>query len=166
MSIGLWQLNTFGKNMFLAQLGGVFEHSPWVAERAWERRPFHSINELHEAMMNAVNGAAEEQVTGLICAHPDLAARMQLSPYSSAEQQGAGLTQLSSEEYRQFTERNTAYKAKFGFPFIMAVRGKTKSELLAAMQERLHHTVQQERKQALLEIHRITLFRLMDLIEE
>ncbi|RAP78272.1 2-oxo-4-hydroxy-4-carboxy-5-ureidoimidazoline decarboxylase [Paenibacillus montanisoli] len=166
MSISLWQLNTFGKEIFLAQLGGVFEHSPWVAERAWERRPFHSISELHEAMMKAVKGADEEQVTSLLRAHPDLASRVQLTVYSAAEQRGAGLNELTPEEFSVFAERNAAYTAKFGFPFIMAVRGKTKAELLAAMQERLGHTVQQERKQALLEIHRITLLRLIDLIEE
>ncbi|SDX78762.1 2-oxo-4-hydroxy-4-carboxy-5-ureidoimidazoline decarboxylase [Paenibacillus sp. CF384] len=166
MSISLWQLNTLSKEMFVGQIGGVFEHSPWIAEKAWEARPFHSVNELHEAMLDVVRQAPEDQVTELLRAHPDLAARMTMTSYSSAEQQGAGLHELSPDEYKRFAQLNAAYTTQFGFPFIMAVRGRTKADLLAAMQERLQHSTVQERRQALLEIQRITQLRLMDVIEE
>ncbi|SEM86672.1 2-oxo-4-hydroxy-4-carboxy-5-ureidoimidazoline decarboxylase [Paenibacillus sp. OV219] len=162
----LWQLNTMSRELFTQQLGGIFEHSPWVAERAWGMRPFHSLLELHEAMIQVAREAPEEQVLTLLRAHPDLAARIQMTAYSEEEQTGAGLQQLTPEEFSRFTELNAAYMRKFGFPFIIAVYGKSKSEIAAAMAVRLEHSAAQERRQALLEIQRISWLRIQRSIEE
>ncbi|NBD23422.1 2-oxo-4-hydroxy-4-carboxy-5-ureidoimidazoline decarboxylase [Paenibacillus sp. T1] len=162
----LWQLNTLSRERFIGQLGAIFEHSPWVAERVWERRPFHSRHELHEAMMTAVLEAPEERIVALLRAHPDLASRASMTAHSAEEQQSVGLDALSAEEYDRFAALNASYLAKHGFPFIIAVRGKTKNDILAAMAERLEHDGEQERKQALLEIRRIAELRLRDQIEE
>lgn len=166
MKINLWQLNTLSREVFVHRMGGIFEHSPWVADKAWERRPFHSCQELHESMMLAVKEAAPEQVLSLIRAHPDLATRLDISELSTMEQKGVGLDQLSPEEFKQFSNLNREYVEKFEFPFVYAVRGKTKADILNAMQIRMNHTSFEERQQALVEIGKITAFRIQDLIEE
>lgn len=166
MNIQLWQLNTLGRELFVHQLGSVFEHSPWVAENAWKRRPFHSVNWLLESMMQAVKEAPEERILALLRAHPDLASRVSMTADSSLEQQSAGLDMLTPHEFERFAELNAAYTEKHGFPFIIAVRGKTKADILDAMAERLNHTRLQERGQALLEVQRIAELRLRDRIEE
>lgn len=166
MTIMLWQLNTLSRELFVAQLGSIFEHSPWVADNVWEKRPFHSVNELHEEMMNVVREADESDILTLLCAHPNLASRVQLTSDSALEQQSAGLDALSPNDFERFSELNDAYMEKNGFPFIIAVRGKTKQEILAAMSARLTNERPQERRQALLEVQRIAEMRLLDRIEE
>ncbi|QHW35369.1 2-oxo-4-hydroxy-4-carboxy-5-ureidoimidazoline decarboxylase [Paenibacillus rhizovicinus] len=162
----LWQLNTLSREMFVAQLGSVFERSPWVAESVWQLRPFHSVNELHEAMMQAVMEAPEEKAIALLRAHPDLASRAAMTTDSIEEQRPAGLDALTPEEYDRFASLNAAYAEKHGFPFIIAVRGKTIEDILAAMAMRLQHDGQRELRQALLEAGRIAELRLHGRIEE
>ncbi|WP_342564807.1 2-oxo-4-hydroxy-4-carboxy-5-ureidoimidazoline decarboxylase [Paenibacillus sp. FSL R7-0345] len=154
------------REQFVAALGGIFEHSPWVAERAYQQIPFHSVEELHRAMLQTVRSVPDSQITELLRSHPDLATRLQVTPYSAAEQQGAGLDRLTAEEFGLLTGMNAAYTEKFGFPFILAVRGKNKDDIIAAISERVHHPLEQEREQALYEIGRITGFRLHDLLPE
>lgn len=160
----LGQINDMAEPEFVTSLGGIFEHSPWVAEGAYGRRPFGTVQQLHDAMLEVALTAEPDRQLVLLRAHPDLATRLAVSPLSAAEQQGAGLDRLAPEEFRELTELNTAYTAKFGFPFILAVRGKYKEDIISSMRERVSRSAEEERAQALREIGRITRFRLEDLL--
>ena len=144
MSIALAQLNQTDQDAFVRLLGGIFEHSPWVAEAAFARRPFRDVEQLHEAMCAAVSAAPPEQRLALIQAHPDLAGKAalagELTEASSREQSGAGLDRLSADDYARFHTLNNAYRSRFGFPFIIAVRGYSAAGILKEFERRLHHT--------------------------
>jgi 2-oxo-4-hydroxy-4-carboxy-5-ureidoimidazoline decarboxylase len=161
-------INAFDRTVFVAAFGDVFEHSPWVAERAWEWRPFDSVDGLHRAMVRAMEAATLPEQLALIRAHPQLAGKAaiagELTAASTREQRGAGLDQCSAEEFARLHGLNTAYEDKFGFPFIIAVRGHTRSTILAEMQRRLSHGLEEEHAEALRQIARIARFRLEDLV--
>lgn len=154
---------------FVARFGDIFEHSPWVAEAAFaaglDARHDHAEG-LHEAMVAAMRAGTEAQKLALIRAHPDLAGKLaaakRLTADSTAEQASAGLDALTDEERARFTELNEAYKARFGFPFIFAVKGRTKAEILAAFETRLTHDRATEFATALAQIERIAFLRLKD----
>lgn len=166
----LSKLDMLGRTEFVALLGGVFEHSPWVAQAAWERRPFASVDELHRAMCDAVAASSPEAQLALIRAHPQLAGRAalrgELTEASRREQGGAGLDQCSPEEYAQLHALNDAYERKFGFPFVLAVRGHTRASILANMAARLGNTRDAEAAEALRQVERIARFRLADLVTD
>jgi 2-oxo-4-hydroxy-4-carboxy-5-ureidoimidazoline decarboxylase len=165
----LSDINAMNRKDFTDLLGSVFEHSPWVAESAWSLLPFASVAELHAGMMSIVHGAPADRMTELIRAHPDLATRLgigSLTSYSAKEQQGAGLDSLTPNEFATFTSLNVVYKQQFGFPFIYAVRGRSKDDILASMRARIGHDQEEERREAIEQIGRIAGFRLADLIEE
>ncbi len=156
---------------FVARFGGLFEHSPWIAEAAFDAglSPAEDRAEtLHAAMTAVLRRAARPRQLALIRAHPDLAGRLAiergLTAASSAEQAGAGLAHCTAEEYARFAALNDAYKAKFGFPFIMAVKGRRRDEIRAAFERRLENDAETEFETALAEIERIALFRLRDLL--
>lgn len=156
---------------FVARFGGVFEHSPWIAEAAFDaglpELPW-TPEGLHAALVAAMRAGSDEQKRALIAAHPDLAGRLaqagRLTAASTREQASAGLDLLSDAERARFTELNEAYKAKFGLPFIMAVKGRTKDEILAAFERRLANDAAAEFATALSEIEKIALLRLKDLL--
>jgi 2-oxo-4-hydroxy-4-carboxy-5-ureidoimidazoline decarboxylase len=154
---------------FVAALGTIFEHSPWVAEEAWPAAPFRSVDELHAAMIGAVVGSPRERQIALICAHPDLADKAAssggLSPSSAAEQGAVGLLSLSDAELELFRTLNATYRQHFGFPFVIAVSGHDKTSLLAAFEARLQHPREEEIDTALSEIYAITRLRLDALVE-
>lgn len=168
--VSLATLNACSDSEFVSALGGIFEHSPWVAEAVAGERPFASVAALHAAMVAAIGGAGTAAQLKLIRAHPDLAGKAalagKLTEESKSEQKGAGLDRLTPEEYDRFHELNDAYKARFGFPFILAVRGHDKHSILAAFERRLKHSPEEERAEALAQIARIGEFRLNDLIGE
>jgi 2-oxo-4-hydroxy-4-carboxy-5-ureidoimidazoline decarboxylase len=153
------------KAVFLERFGHIFEHSPWVVERAWERRPFADVQVLHAAFMAEVEAADAGTQLDLIRAHPELAARVELTDASSAEQMGAGLKQLSASEFERFSELNAAYREKFGFPFIICVRLQSKTSIMAAFETRLGHDPAAERAEAIAQIGLIAKLRLQDLVE-
>lgn len=159
------QINPLSREQFVEALGWIFEHSPWVAERAWERRPFADLDRLHAAMTGVVERATREEQLALLCAHPDLGTRARVSTASASEQSGAGLDRLTSEEYQRLQEQNAVYRRKFGFPFLYAVKGSTKYDILRALDQRLESAPQQEFRQALDQVYRIALFRLQDVVE-
>ena len=167
--IALAQLNAMPAADFTAALGSIFEHSPWVAERVALLRPFASRLDLHAAMCAAVERASEAEQLALIRAHPELAGRAavrkELTAESTREQAGAGLDQCSPEEFARLQELNAAYNAKFGFPFILAVRGHDRASILAAFAQRVHNDVAHECRVALEQIGRIAFFRLNELVE-
>jgi 2-oxo-4-hydroxy-4-carboxy-5-ureidoimidazoline decarboxylase len=164
----LAQLNSLDRAAFTAALGHLFEHSPWVAEAAWPQRPFRDAAHLHAALCAAMRAAPREQQLALIRAHPDLAGRLaqqkKLTAESTFEQASAGLNQLTADELAAFQKNNTAYIARFGFPFIICARLTNKSAILTAMQMRLTNAPDTEFATALGEIEKIAQLRLNDLL--
>ena len=162
------ELNQSPPHAFIAALGGLFEHSPWVAERVATLRPFASIDALHAAMCEAVATAGEGPQMALIRAHPQLAGkaaiRGELTESSTNEQRGAGLDQCSPEEFAEITRLNAEYDTRFGFPFILAVKGHTRASILANMRARINHERDAEIAEALTQIERIARFRLEALL--
>lgn len=158
------EVNGLDRDAFVALLGGVFEHSPWVAEGAWAQRPFGNVDDLHRAMVAVAGAAPEAARLTLLQAHPDLAGKLArgggLTAASTAEQASAGLDRLADDEYDEFTALNDAYKARFGFPFIIAVRENTKATILDAFKRRLNHDRPAEFAAALAEVAKIARFRL------
>ena len=161
-------LNGMDQQAFAAALGHVYEHAPWVAARTASRRPFASRAGLQGAMRQAVLEASEAEQMALVCGHPELAGKAaiarELTADSTREQQGAGLDRLTRAEYERFHVLNAAYRTKFGFPFIMAVKGLHKDEILAAFAARLENDREAEFRTALEQIGRIAGFRLADAV--
>jgi 2-oxo-4-hydroxy-4-carboxy-5-ureidoimidazoline decarboxylase len=163
-------LNAMPADDFTVRLGAIFEHSPWVAQRSAARRPFASVAELHAAMADAVRNAGEEERLRLIRAHPELAGRAavrgELTEESTREQKGAGLDQCSPQEFERMQDLNRRYKEKFGFPFVIAVKGHDRHSILENFARRLdnEHTV--EAAECIEPIIRIGGFRLADAVQE
>jgi 2-oxo-4-hydroxy-4-carboxy-5-ureidoimidazoline decarboxylase len=157
---------------FVARFGSIFEHSPWVAERAHDaglREPL-SAEGVHAALCDAFRAASDEEKLGVLRAHPDLAGKLaiagKLTEDSRKEQAGAGLDQLTAAEHARFTELNEAYVAKFGFPFIIAVKGLYKDAILAAFETRIHHERGEELETACAQVEKIARLRLEALFSE
>lgn len=148
---------------FIARYGFLFEHSPWVVERAAARRPFA---DLHAGLMQVVRDASEDERLALIRAHPELAGKAAidrtLTAESTAEQASAGLDRLSEAEFARFHELNAAYREKFGFPFVICVRLTDKAGILAAMERRLGHDRDSELAAAIAQVGEIVRLRLAD----
>jgi len=160
----LAEINGMEKEAFVGALGGIFEHSPWVAERAFSDRPFASVDALHAAMVAAVARAPESEQLALLRAHPELAGkaaiRGELTADSRNEQSGAGLSQCSPEEFARLAELNRRYNLKFGFPFILAVKGFDRAGILREFARRVEQDRSSESAESLAQIARITRFRL------
>ena len=155
---------TADREAFVATYGPLFEHSPWVAERAWAKRPFADRDDLHAKLCEAMYEAPRERQIALVRAHPDLAGKAAiegtLTPDSRREQSSAGLDRLSPDEYEALTGANAAYRERFGFPFVICVRDHDKDSILAAVRERLRNDPETELRTALGEIARIAHHRL------
>ena len=166
MSIDLDTVNTLGVDAFVARFGGIFEHSPWVARAAYAGRPFASVPALHATMVSVVaNSGAERQLT-LLRAHPELARPGPLTQASSSEQGGMGRDRLAADEAAAFDRLNAAYRTRFGFPFIIAVRGqRDRTAILAALTARVQNAPEREMATSLAEVAKIARFRLDDLID-
>jgi 2-oxo-4-hydroxy-4-carboxy-5-ureidoimidazoline decarboxylase len=156
-------LNRMEQPEFVARLAGIYEHSPWVAERAFAARPFKGVESLHAAMQAAMLAGTAEEKLALIRAHPELLGKLEaarLTQSSRAEQAGAGLDRCTPEEKSRMQALNTSYREKFGFPFIVAVKGLDWAGIIARMHARLPNTREREIETALAEIGRIARFRL------
>ena len=157
--MALEEVNSLGKQEFVARLGGVFEYSPWIAERAWHRRPFRTVEELHRAMLAAVQ--SDEEKLRLARAHPELAGSETLTPNSSAEQKRLGFTALSRQELTEIAKLNRAYRQKFGFPCIVALRlHSSRESVMAEMKRRLANDMPTEIVNTMEQIAHITRARL------
>lgn len=163
-ALSLAELNGMDQVGFVDAIGWVFEHSPWVANRAFDARPFDSLDVLHAAMTQEVERATFAERLALVKAHPDLGTRARLSAASAEEQAGAGLESLTPGEFEQLHRLNSAYRTRFGFPFLLAVKGSTKHYILRALQARMEATPEDEFREALRQVYRIARFRLEDLI--
>jgi 2-oxo-4-hydroxy-4-carboxy-5-ureidoimidazoline decarboxylase len=164
----LSDLNVCSKDDFAAALANVFEYSPWIAEQAAVLRPFAGVNELFAAMKSVVDRAPEEVLMALIRAHPDLANKAQraagLTAESNAEQNSAGLDRLSDAEFLAFERVNNAYRAKFGFPYVVCVRRHTRDSVLRDFERRLPNDAKAETQTSIGEIFRIAALRLDQLV--
>jgi OHCU decarboxylase len=162
------ELNAAPPTEFVTTLGAIFEHSPWVAQRAAQARPFASPQHLLDAMCSVVRQAAAAEQLALIRAHPQLGARgrrrAQLTAASAGEQAGAGIDACTDEDFARLQQLNAAYLAKFDFPFILAVRGHTPESILDAFATRLTNDRAGEQATALAQIDRIAGYRLADLL--
>jgi len=161
-------LNEFSREDFLRVIGPAFEHSPWIAEQTWAKRPFESVDALHRALCDTVRASDEPSKLALIRAHPDLAGRTAragtLTPASAQEQASGGLDKLSPAEAALFDKYNREYRERFGFPFVICARQNKKEAMLAGFEQRLKHSPEQEIEAALAEIFKIAELRLHDLI--
>lgn len=165
----LAQLNSLDHATFTAALGHLFEHSPWVAEETWGRRPFRDAAHLHAELGATMRRAGVERQLALIRAHPDLAGRLarqrQLTAESTREQASAGLDRLTDEEMAEFQRLNDTYRTRFGFPFIICARLNAKDAIVAAMRARVDNSVTDEHAAALAEIEKIAWLRLSDMLK-
>jgi 2-oxo-4-hydroxy-4-carboxy-5-ureidoimidazoline decarboxylase len=169
MAVTLEQLNRIDRAGFVRALGAIYEHSPWVAERAFDRRPYASLADLVAALAGAVAGASDEEKIALVQSHPDLAGRAaragQLTAASRAEQGALGLDRLSDEEFTRFQALNESYAKKFGFPFVICVRRRTRDAILDAFERRLKNDPATELRTALNEIDFIARLRIPDVVQ-
>jgi 2-oxo-4-hydroxy-4-carboxy-5-ureidoimidazoline decarboxylase len=159
-------LNAADRATFVAAVGFAFEHSPWIAEAAWARRPFASVDDLHAALAAVVASAPEDRQVALIAAHPDLAGRVAreglLTAASRGEQAAAGLDRLTPAQLARFDAVNAAYQARFGFPFVICAREHDKDSVLTALERRSKSDRASEIRTALTEIAKIARLRLED----
>jgi 2-oxo-4-hydroxy-4-carboxy-5-ureidoimidazoline decarboxylase len=164
MFYSIAQLNQMSQEEFVGALGAVFEETPAIAQQVWHQRPFANVTELHQQMVTIVNAMSPVEQLDLIRAHPDLGSKAKMAEASVQEQAGVGLDRLTASEYERFQSLNAAYKEKFGFPFIVAVKNHTKDSILQAFERRLNHSVETEMAQSLAEIVQIAQFRLFNLV--
>jgi len=170
MNSSLQNLNAMDRDAFVGICGPFFEHSPWIAQRTWDRRPFATRDALHDALCETVRRAPVEEQIKLIASHPDLVGRLaregNLTRESMSEQAAAGLRALSDFEVKQFERYNAVYREKFGFPFVICARENKKDAILAAFPIRLNNSREQEIQTALEEISKIARLRLFDAVFE
>lgn len=167
--ITLSQVNAMSPQEFAAVFGRVFEHSPWIAERAFVHKPFVDAKQLHAAMVAVVRGATHHEQLALLRAHPELAGREAqtdtLTPESTNEQQGAGLNALTKDEMARISAWNKAHAERFGFPFIIAVRMNNKASIFSEFERRLTLSPGDEQAACLEQVYLITQIRIGDLID-
>lgn len=162
----LEELNEADEGTFVAALGDVYESSPWVAERVAADRPFASVEGLHDHMAGAVDDASEERKLELLRAHPDLGEQTEMTDASETEQASAGLDELQPDQYETFQRLNETYRDRFGFPFIMAVKGASPDEIQAAMEARIDNAEPEEFRTALEQVHEIARLRLEEWVDD
>ncbi len=177
-AFGVNRPSRMAKPEFVQVFGGVYEHSPWIAETVWELgsgpgtgpemdTARDTAEGLHRAFREVVDEAGEEKQLALLRGHPDLAGRLaiagELTAASNAEQAGADLGNCTPDEFEAFRSLNEAYRDKFGFPFILAVRGYHRTEILEIFRERVNNDPETEFAQALEQVHRIAMLRLRDI---
>jgi 2-oxo-4-hydroxy-4-carboxy-5-ureidoimidazoline decarboxylase len=163
------EANAMSREEFVEKFGGLYEHSPWIAEGAEKERPFEDFEKMRRAFERVVDGASGKEKLDLIRAHPDLAGKAavagELTEDSSREQSSVGLDRLSEEEFERFTRMNEEYRKKFEIPMVVCVREHTKDSILENAEARLANSPDEEIRTALAEIHKIAGLRLGDMIE-
>jgi 2-oxo-4-hydroxy-4-carboxy-5-ureidoimidazoline decarboxylase len=162
-------INGMDRGAFVEKFGGIFEHSPWVAEQAWDKKPFADLDQMHAAMVGVARFAPAPQQLALLQSHPDLAGKEAqagaMTASSVTEQASAGLNALSKDEMTQISDLNAAYKKKFGFPFIIAVRMHTKEGIFFEFRRRLQNDTATEYANDLQNVYAITRLRLVKLLQ-
>jgi 2-oxo-4-hydroxy-4-carboxy-5-ureidoimidazoline decarboxylase len=158
------QINELTKNDFIDVFGNVFEKTYWIANKTFNSKPFKSFDELLSIIMQNYENSSKEECLKIFNEHPELAVEKKLTEDSQKEQTGASLNRCSNEEFNEFKNLNIEYRKKFGFPFIIAVKGKNKNEILNNFRERIKNETSKEFNEAKKQVKRIASFRLSEII--
>ena len=157
--------NKLNKSEFLSTFGNVFERTEWIAEKCYDSKPYNNVQELVNKMMEVFENSIKEKHLEILNSHPDLAVKKKLTKESENEQANANLNQCTNEEYEEFNKLNEKYKKKFGFPFIIAVKGKNKDEILNSFRQRITNNINSEFEEAKKQVKKIASFRLSEIIK-
>ena len=157
--------NKLNKSEFLSTFGNVFEKTEWIAEKCYNSKPFNNVQELVNKMMEVFENSIKEKHLEILNSHPDLAVKKKLTKESENEQANANLNQCTNEEFEEFNKLNEKYKKKFGFPFIIAVKGKNKNEILNSFRQRITNNINSEFEEAKKQVKKIASFRLSEIIK-
>ena len=158
-------LNTLSKNEFITIFGSIFEKSEWIANETFELKPFKNSKDLVDKMINIYDSCSVDKILKILNLHPKLAIEKKLSSFSSKEQTGAELDKCSKEELIEFNKLNFDYEKKFKFPFIIAVKGKNKDQILENFRIRIKNNYEEEFQEAKKQVTKIALFRLNEILE-
>ena len=159
------KFNKLNKPKFISIFGNIFEKTEWVAERCYESKPYNNLDELVSKMMKIFENIEKEGHLEILNSHPDLAVEKKLTEDSKNEQKNASLNQCTDEEFVEFKKLNEEYKKKFGFPFIIAVKGKNKEEILNSFRQRITNNINSEFEEAKKQVMKIASFRLSEIIK-
>ena len=159
------KVNNLRKSDFISIFGNVFEKTQWIAEKAYDSKPYKNFEELFSKMMEIFENSKKERHLEILNAHPDLAVEKKLTEDSKNEQKNASLNQCTNEEFIEFKKLNEEYKKKFGFPFIIAVKGKNKEEILNSFRQRITNNINLEFEEAKKQVKKIASFRLSEIIK-
>ena len=159
------KVNNLRKSDFISIFGNVFEKTQWIAEKAYDSKPYKNFEELFSKMMEIFENSKKERHLEILNAHPDLAVEKKLTEDSKNEQKNASLNQCTDEEFVEFRKLNNEYKKKFGFPFIVAVKGKNKEEILNSFRQRITNNINLEFEEAKKQVKKIATFRLDEIIK-
>jgi OHCU decarboxylase len=159
------KFNKLSKAEFISIFGNIFEKTEWVAERCYESKPYNNLDELVSKMMKIFENIEKERHLEILNSHPDLAVEKKLTEDSKNEQKNASLNQCTDEEFVEFKKLNEEYKKKFGFPFIVAVKGKNKEEILNSFRQRITNNINLEFEEAKKQVKKIASFRLGEIIK-
>ena len=157
--------NKLNKSEFLSTFGNVFEKTEWIAEKCYDSKPYNNVQELVNKMMEVFENSIKEKHLEILNSHPDLAVKKKLTRESENEQANANLNQCTNEEFEEFNRLNEKYKKKFGFPFIIAVKGKNKNEILKIFRQRITNNINLEFEEAKKQVKKIASFRLSEIIK-
>ena len=157
--------NKLNKSEFLSIFGNVFEKTEWIAEKCYDSKPYNNVQELVNKMMEIFDNLIKEKHIEILNSHPDLAVKKKLTKESENEQANANLNQCTNEEFEEFNKLNEKYKKKFGFPFIIAVKGKNKNEILNIFRQRITNNINLEFEEAKKQVKKIATFRLSEIIK-
>jgi OHCU decarboxylase len=159
------KFNKLSKAEFISIFGNIFEKTEWVAERCYESKPYNNLDELVSKMMKIFENIEKERHLEILNSHPDLAVEKKLTKDSKNEQKNASLNHCTDEEFMEFKKLNEEYKKKFGFPFIVAVKGKNKEEILNSFRQRITNNINLEFEEAKKQVKKIASFRLDEIIK-
>jgi len=159
------KVNKLNKSDFISIFGNVFEKTEWIAEKCYNSKPFNNVQELVNKMMETFENSIKEKHLEILNSHPDLAVKKKLTKESENEQANANLNQCTNEEFEEFNRLNEKYKKKFGFPFIIAVKGKNKNEILNIFRQRITNNINLEFEEAKKQVKKIATFRLSEIIK-
>ena len=157
--------NKLNKSEFLSTFGNVFEKTEWIAEKCYDSKPYNNVQELVNKMMEVFENSIKEKHLKILNSHPDLTVKTKLTKESENEQANANLNQCTNEEFEEFNKLNKKYKKKFGFPFIIAVKGKNKNEILNIFRQRITNNINLEFEEAKKQVKKIATFRLSEIIK-
>ena len=159
------KFNKLSKTEFISIFGNIFEKTEWIAERCYESKPYNNPDELVSKMMKIFENSEKEKHLEILNSHPDLVVEKRLTENSKNEQKNASLNQCNDKEFSEFKNLNEEYKKKFGFPFIIAVKGKNKEEILNSFRQRITNNINSEFEEAKKQVKKIASFRLSEIIK-